>query len=70
MVGTALASETLRASRRGVSNVEDSGTTPSVDQRPSVTSNPPVPVIEAGIRTEPAVSLPQASSADPSSRLT
>jgi Molybdate transporter of MFS superfamily len=53
----------------GVSKVEDSGTTPSVGQRPSVTFGPTVPVMHAGIRTEPAVSLPKASSAEPSSRL-
>src|ERR1051325_9961609 len=60
----------LRASRPGVSNVKDSVTTPSADQRPSVTFSPTVPVMQAGIRTEPAVSLPKASSAEPSSRLT
>jgi hypothetical protein len=55
----------------GVSKVVvDSGTTPSVDQRPSVTFKPTFPVMHAGIRTEPAVSLPKASNAEPSSRLT
>ena len=49
-----------------MSKVVVSGTTPSVDQRPSVTFKPTMPVIEAGIRTEPAVSLPKASSAEPS----
>jgi hypothetical protein len=53
-----------------VSKVEDSGTTPSAGQRPSVTFRPTVPVMQAGIRTEPAVSLPKASSAEPSKRLT
>jgi len=53
-----------------VSKVEDSGTTPSVDQRPSVTFKPTVPVMHAGIRTEPAVSLPSARAAEPSSRVT
>ena len=63
-------SHTLRASRPGVSNVKDSGTTPSVDQRPIVTFSPALPVMQAGMRTEPAVSLPNASNAEPSSRLT
>ena len=54
----------------GVSKVGDKGTTPSVDQRPSVTFKPTFPVMHAGIRTEPAVSLPKASSAEPPSRLT
>jgi len=53
-----------------VSKVGDSGTTPSAGQRPSVTFRPTAPVIDAGTRTEPAVSLPRASSAEPSSRLT
>ena len=48
-----------------MSKVVDSGTTPSVDQRPSVTFKPTVPVIDAGIRTEPSVSLPKASSSYP-----
>src|SRR5947209_15648108 len=34
---------------------------PLVDQRPIVTFSPALPVIEAGMRTEPAVSLPNAS---------
>src|SRR5215471_12216682 len=63
-------SATLRASSPGVSNVKDSGTTPAVDQRPIVIFSPALPVIEAGMRTEPAVSLPNASKADPSRRLT
>ena len=53
-----------------MSNVKDSGTTPAVDQRPIVTFSPALPVIEAGMRTEPAVSLPNASKAEPSRRLT
>src|SRR6266446_1380267 len=60
----------LRASSPGVSNVKDSGTTPSVDQRPIVTFKPALPVMQAGMRTEPAVSLPNASKAEPSNRLT
>jgi hypothetical protein len=53
-----------------VSKVKDNGTTPLVDQRPIVTFRPTLPVMEAGMRTEPAVSLPSASAAEPSSRLT
>jgi hypothetical protein len=41
-----------------------------VDQRPIVTFKPALPVMQAGMRTEPAVSLPNASTAEPSSRLT
>jgi hypothetical protein len=51
-------SRTLRANSPGVSNVKDSGTTPLVDQRPIVTFKPTLPVMQAGMRTEPAVSLP------------
>jgi hypothetical protein len=53
-----------------VSKVKDSGTTPAADQRPIVTFNPALLVMQAGMRTEPAVSLPNASKAEPSSRLT
>jgi hypothetical protein len=35
-----------------------------------VTFKPALPVMQAGMRTEPAVSLPNASTAEPSSRLT
>ena len=63
-------SATLRASTPGVSNVKERGTIPSVDQRPSVTFRPTLPVMDAGMRTEPAVSLPKASCAEPSRRLT
>ena len=37
----------------------------SVDQRPAVVFNPVTPVIEAGMRTEPAVSVPNARLAVP-----
>ncbi len=63
-------SATLRARTPGVSKVWLNGTMPSVDQRPAVTLRPTVPVALAGIRTEPAVSVPSAISAEPSSNAT
>ena len=42
------------------------GTIPSLDQRSLVSFNPALPVIAAGKRTEAAVSLPNARSAEPS----
>ena len=59
-----------RASTPAVSSGGLNGTMPSVDQRPAVGRIPALPVIEAGMRTEPAVSEPIASRAEPSHRLT
>ena len=53
-----------------MSRVVDSGTTPVVGQRPVVCRWPTTPVAEAGMRTDPPVSLPTAIRADPSHRLT
>ena len=50
----------------GVSKVKLSGTMPSVDQRSLVNFKPALPVIAAGKRTEAAVSVPKAKSAEPS----
>src|SRR5262249_19369821 len=60
------ASAVLRARMPGVSKVWLSGTTPSHDQRSLVSFKPALPVIAAGRRTEAAVSLPSASTAQPS----
>ena len=54
----------------GVSRVGLRGTSPSVGQRPYVFFMPTVPVSEAGERIEAAVSLPNATTAEPSHRLT
>ncbi len=64
------ASLTLRVSTPTVSSVELSGTAPATDQRPTLVFSPTFPVMLAGTRTEPAVSVPSAISADPSARLT
>ena len=56
----------LRARMPGVSKVKLSGTMPSLDQRSLVNFKPALPVIAAGKRTEAAVSLPKAKSAEPS----
>ena len=56
----------LRVRMPGVSKVKLNGTMPSVDQRSLVIFNPALPVIAAGSRTEAAVSLPNASRAEPS----
>ncbi len=63
-------SSTVSASSPGASSSGDTGTIPCVDQRPWLTISPTVPVKLAGMRTEPVVSDPIASSAEPSSRLT
>src|SRR5262249_19870648 len=60
------ASAMLRARMPGVSKVKLSGTMPSEDQRCLVIFRPALPVIAAGSRTEAAVSLPNANSAEPS----
>src|SRR5215471_6199295 len=60
------ASAMLRAKIPGVSKVWLNGTMPSLDQRSLVIFKPALPVIAAGRRTEPAVSLPKANSAEPS----
>ena len=60
------ASAMLRAKMPGVSKVWLSGTMPSHDQRSLVSFSPALPVIAAGSRTEAAVSLPSARSAEPS----
>jgi hypothetical protein len=60
------ASAMLRARMPGVSNVKLSGTIPSVGQRPLVSFKPALPVTAAGRRTEAAVSVPKARSAEPS----
>lgn len=60
------ASAMLRARMPGVSSVKLSGTMPSVDQRSLVSFKPALPVIDAGKRTEAAVSVPKARSAEPS----
>ena len=63
-------SATVRVKGPAVSKGELSGTIPFVDQRPAVGLIPTFPVIEAGIRTDPAVSLPIANMADRSPKLT
>src|SRR5690348_16245767 len=60
------ASAMLRARIPGVSRVELSCTMPSVDQRSFVSFRPALPVIAPGKRTEAAVSVPNANSAEPS----
>ena len=53
-----------------VSSVVERGTTPSVGHLPVVWRMPTTPVADAGILTDPPVSLPSAIRADPSHRLT
>ena len=68
--GLEAASATERVRNPGVSKLPLSGTMPAVDQRPIVTLRPTLPVTLAGMRTEPPVSVPNASTADPSAMLT
>ena len=53
------ASSTERAMGPGVSSVVESGSTPKVLMRPTVTFNPTMPHHDAGMRTEPPVSVPR-----------
>ena len=55
------ASSTVRVSGPGLSRLGEKGTMPSSDQRPAVVLRPTVPVIAAGMRTEPPESLPRAT---------
>ena len=60
------ASSALRVRMPGVSKLGLRGTIPAVDQRPRVVFRPTVPVRLAGMRTDPPVSVPRATSAVPS----
>ena len=57
---------TERAIGPSVSSVGESGTTPAIGCRPAVGLNPVSPHSAAGMRTDPAVSVPIAATAMPS----
>ena len=63
-------SSTVWVSMPGVSKLLLSGTIPSVDHLFFVVFSPTFPVTEAGILTEPAVSVPNARAAVPVHKLT
>src|SRR5437773_4489860 len=54
----------------GVSSVVESGSTPKVLMRPTVTFRPTMPHHEAGSRTDPPVSVPIAAGASPAATAT
>src|SRR5690349_15341655 len=62
---TSAANATVSASTPIVSLVGDSGTTPSLPHRPTLGRNPTIPQYDAGMRTEPPVSVPSASGTSP-----
>ena len=53
------------ANQPGLSNVGDSGKTPSIGKRPAVALKPATPQSAAGWRTEPPVSVPKATPQSP-----
>ena len=65
-----LVSSTDRAIGPGVSNVGDSGKIPSVGHLSLVVFKPTIPFSEAGILTEPPVSVPIAKAAKPEATAT
>ena len=64
------ASSTERVIGPGVSRVVESGRTPCVEMRPTVTFNPTIPQKDAGRRTDPPVSVPTATGASPAATAT
>ena len=63
-IGDAARQEPRRVKREGQRHDTFGGPAAECDLQPAL------PVMQAGMRTEPAVSLPNASKAEPSSRLT
>ena len=61
---------TSRASGPTLSSGGDSGKTPAIEIRPRVVLRPATPHAAAGMRTEPPVSVPRATSASPSATAT